>query len=250
MPANIAQDKYGFMAVYADKPAWHGLGTVVPGAMTAEQAIKKARLGWTVETFPAYAKIGSRMVEVPDMRAIGRRDTREVFGFGSDLYAPIQNIDALRIPEAVVRTKKAGWVSLGALGNGAKLFATLDLTRLVDIKIPGDPSKYGQFLVVTWAHDALEACRIAPYTMRLECQNMRNAFLAATEKGAMTVRITHTGNVADKVDEAQRILGFAEESFQITAALYRDLAAIPVPAPTKKWMDGYLERLIPIPEDM
>lgn len=250
MVANIAQDKHGYLAVYADKPAWHGLGTVVPKAMTAEQAIKIARLGWTVETFPAYAKIGGKMIEVPTMRAIGRRDTREIFGFGSDEYAPIQNVDALRVPEAIVRTKQAGWVSLGALGNGAKLFATLDLTRLVDIKIPGDPSKYGQYIVVTWAHDATEALRIAPYTMRVECQNMRNAFLAATDKGAMTVRITHTGNVMDKMDEAQRILGFAEESFKVTAQLYKDLAAIPVPSPAKKWLDGYLERLVPIPEEM
>jgi hypothetical protein len=79
---------------------------------------------------------------------------------------------------------------------------------------------------------------------------MRNAFLAATEKGAMTVRITHTGNVADKIEEAQRILGFAEESFKVTAALYRDLAGIPVPAPAKRWLDGYLERLVPIPQEM
>lgn len=256
MPANIAKDAYGYLAVYVDKPAWHGLGTLVQGALSAEQVIKVSRqnggqgLGYVVETAPAYAKVGSRFIEAPEHRAIVRKDTREVFGFGSGEYRPIQNVDALRLPEAIVRTKQAGWVSAGAIGNGAKLFATLDLSRLADIKVPGDPSKYGQYLVITWAHDATEALRIAPYTMRVECANMRAAFLGATEHGAMTVRITHTGNVADKMDEARRILGFAEESIKLTAALYRDLAAIPVPSPTKAWLDSFLEKLVPIPTEM
>ena len=35
MVANIAQANGRYLAMYADKPAWHGLGETVAGAQTA-----------------------------------------------------------------------------------------------------------------------------------------------------------------------------------------------------------------------
>lgn len=39
-------------AVYANTPAWHGLGVVLDHAPTAEEALTAAGLDWTVEKRP------------------------------------------------------------------------------------------------------------------------------------------------------------------------------------------------------
>ena len=256
MSSNIAKDKYGFLSVYADEKPWHPeIGSIVVGAMTAEQVIKASRanggvgLGFIVETQPAYAKVGGRFVEAPSHRAIVRKDTREVFGFGSAEYKPIQNIDALRLPQAIVKTKQAGWISCGAIGNGAKLFATLDLSKLGDIKIPGDPSKTKMLLSATWSHDALEALRIGFSARRIECANMRRMQLASWDGGAnLSVRIIHTGNVDDQMEEARRVLGFATELIADYTKLMTQLAEIAV---TPKWLSTeFLPKLIPTPPEM
>lgn len=256
MPANIAKDKYGFLSVYADEKPWHPeIGSIVVGAMSAEQVIKASRanggvgLGFIVETQPAYAKVGGRFIEAPEHRAIVRKDSREVFGFASAEYKPIQNIDALRLPQAIVKTRQAGWISAGAIGNGAKLFATLDLSKLADVKIPGDPSKIKTFLSCTWSHDALEALRVGFSARRLECANMRRMQLASWDSGRdLSVRIIHAGNVEDQMEEARRVLGFATEVIADYTKLMTQLADIAV---TPKWFSTeFLTKLIPIPPEM
>lgn len=255
MASNIARDEFGYLSVYADEKPWHPeVGAIVKGAMTAEQVIKRSKerggkgLGFEVATYPAYAKIGGKFVEAPDLRAIARVDTRAVFGFATADYKPLQNIENLRTLEAVAATKQAGFVSAGAIGNGSRLFATMDLRKLADVKIPGDPSKHQPMLCGTWSHDGREAFRIGFWDRRIECANMRAMWLTSQDKaGALTARIIHTGDIRAQEAEARRILGFATEAIKSHTLLMSQLADIAVNA---KWMDGFLERLVPIPPEM
>lgn len=257
MPANIAKDQFGYLSVYADEKPWHPeVGAIVKGAMTAEQVIKRSRanggkgLGFTVATYPAYAKVGGKLIEAPTHKAIARVDTREIFGFASNEYVPYQNVDVLKTLEAVAATKQAGFISAGAIGNGARLFATMDLSRLGDVKIPGDPSRQQPMLCATWSHDAMEAIRIGFWRRRIECANMRAMWIADQERaGTMAVRIRHVGDVQGQVEDARRILGFAESVIKADGLLMRQLNEIALPRPAGKWLDGFLSQLIPIPDD-
>lgn len=253
MPANIAKDQYGYLSVYADEKPWHPqVGAIVLGAMTAEQVISKSRtnggkgLGFIVDTAPAYAKVGGRFVEAPDHRAIYRVDTKDVYGYVSPEYKPIQNVDALRVLEAVAKTKQAGFISAGAIGNGARLFATMDLSRLTDVQIPGDPSKQKAMLCATWGHDGLEALTTGFWNRRIECANMRAMWLG--DKQAIRARIIHTGDLKAQTDEARRILGFALDAVASHTKLMAQLNEIAV---SYKWVeDEFLPLLIPIPQEM
>ena len=255
MPANIAKDKFGYLSVYADEKPWHPeIGSIVIGAMTAEQVIKQSRanggkgLGFVVETYPAYAKIGGRFVESPDHRAIARVDTKEVFGYATADYKPLQNVDNLRTLEAVAKTKQAGFISAGAIGNGARMFATMDLSRLADVTIPGDPSKQKAMLCATWSHDGKEALRIGFWNRRIECANMRAMWLASQDKpGAIAARIIHTGDIKAQTQEARRILGFAVAAIADYTKLMAQLSDI---AASPKWLDQFLVKLIPILPEM
>src|SRR3990172_2518358 len=165
MPANIAFDaRLGrHLAVYVDQPAWHGLGDVVGYALTPQEAILRAGTGYTIDTAPVFARIWDTYVEDPTHRATYRTDTGDVLGIVSPGYVPIQNVTPMDLLGEIVRTKEAGIVSHAALGRGERLFATLDLARLSDVRIPGDASRHYGFLVAQWLHDGTGALTIAPY---------------------------------------------------------------------------------------
>lgn len=257
MPANIHIRADGTAAaIYANQPAWHGLGEVVAGEVNGAR-ILKAIGKWRIEKFPAYAKVGNRYVLAPDNIALVRSDTHQVYGFATPAYQPAQNAEVIDVMEAIVKTarrarkgKAVNFAAAAALGNGAKLFAVIDLRDMWDLSIPGDPSPQQPYLIATWSHDALEAIRIGYWNRRMECDNMRRMWQSSTERDPMQVRITHTGDLASKVQEAQRILGLAESSMRLHVKVMRDLMDIPVPSPEKRWIADFTEKLIPIPEDM
>jgi len=248
MPANIAVSQGRHLAFYADKPAWHNLGTVAAGAQTPEDAIALAGTGYVVDKAPVYALIDGQMVEATDHRATYRTDTGQVLGMVSPDYVPIQNITPMQMLGEIVRTKEAGIVAHAALGRGERLFAVLDVASRSDLTIKRDPSRHLAFLVAQWWHDGTGALSFGPYSVRVECQNMANAQLEWAKRQGLLVRIQHIGNVGSAVDEARRILGYAEQSIDVWHRVMNELAEAPLPAPEARWMSDFLVQLIPDPE--
>lgn len=253
MPANIAYDAIAgkYQARYVGTPAWHGLGEVRPDdqPMTPEDATKGVS-DYVVDKAPLYAKIDDQFVEMPDHMATFRTDTKAVFGPVSRDYRVIQNLTPMQMLMEIVRTQEAGIVAHAALGRGERLFAVLDLKRLTDITIPGDPSKLDAFLVAQWWHDGTGALSFGPSMVRVDCQNMANAQLAYAERKGLLVRIVHVGDTGSAVAQARSVLGYAERSVDAYLEVMRQLADVAIPTPEKQWMDGFLERLIPIPPEM
>ncbi len=87
-------------------PPWHGLGTVVRDAPTSDDAIRLARLDWTVEQWPLHAAppggAGGESAPAPGHVAKVRTDTRAVLGVVTPRYEPFQNADAFRFADALV----------------------------------------------------------------------------------------------------------------------------------------------------
>lgn len=249
MAHNIARIGGTDQAWYADKPAWHGLGTVTPGARTARQVIKAVPVFRVpVVTDPVFAKIGGKMVAIPDRVATHRKGSSEVLGIVSTDYELIQDTDGLLTMEAVINAaRRASFVTGGLLGRGERAFASIDLSRVVDLRIKRDPSRHESHLFGTWAHDGSGALRVGLWNNRVECQNMLNMALASAEGSGMLVSIRHTGDVADALRDAQRVLGFAEKAAKAHVAQMNALAEVPI---SPRWMKGLVEYLVPIPEDM
>jgi phage/plasmid-like protein (TIGR03299 family) len=248
MAHNIARIDGTDQAWYADKPAWHGLGTVTPGARTARQVMKAVpQFRKPIELAPAYAKIGGRWIEDPDRRYTHRQGSTVLLGVVSDEYPPIHDGDALRTMEAVVNAaRRSSFVTAGLLGKGERGFASIDLSRVVDLRVKRDPSRHESHLFGTWSHDGEAALRVGLWSNRVECQNMLNAATASATRSGMLVSIRHAGDVAEALVEAQRILGFAEKVARAHVAEMNALAAIPV---KPKWMRDFVEVLVPIPAE-
>jgi phage/plasmid-like protein (TIGR03299 family) len=250
MAHNIARINGTDQAWYQGKPAWHGLGVVTTDAKTARQVVKMVPVfRQRVELAPVFAKIGGRMVEVEDKRATHRHGSNSVLGIVSPGYGVIQDEDALLTLEAVVKAaRKAGFVTAGLLGNGSRGFASIDLSRVVDLRIKRDPSRQETHLFGSWAHDGTAALNAGLWHRRVECDNMLRMATAAAERSGMLVSIRHAGDVADAIREAQRILGFAETVGKAHVAEMNALADIAIPKPAK-WIESFGQILIPIPAD-
>lgn len=248
MAHNIARIDGTDQAWYADKPAWHGLGTVTPGTRTARQVIRAVPVfKKPVVTSPVFAKMGGRFIEIPDRLATHRQGSQDVLGIVSTDYQLIQDADGLLTMEAVVNAaRRSSFVTAGLLGKGERAFASIDLSRVVNLRIKRDPSRQESHLFGTWAHDGSGALRVGLWHNRVECQNMLNMALASAEGKGMLVAIRHTGNVADNLAEAQRVLGLVEKTAARHVELMNALADIPV---KPKWMREFAEYIVELPGD-
>jgi phage/plasmid-like protein (TIGR03299 family) len=251
MAHNIARINGTDQAWYKDKPAWHGLGTVTPGARTGKQVQRAVpAFRQPIELAPVYAKVGNRYIEVADKRATHRKGSLDMLGIVSDTYPPINDGDSLAVMEAVVNAaRRASFASAGLLGKGERGFASIDLSRVVDLRIKRDPSRQEGFMFGTWSHDGTAALRVGLVNNRVDCQNMLNAALAYSERSGLLARIIHAGDTAKQIEEAQRILGFVEKVAKAHVAEMNALADIAIKHPAK-WLDGFVELVVPIPENM
>ena len=257
MAHNLARRLDGtYMALYVGQPAWTSVGVVLDKLQTPEQIQRKVFDRRVIEAFPAYAKIGKKVVEVPEFRAIGDKAAGKVFSFASEEYVPIQDIDALRVAGQIVKSnRKAIFASAGLLGNGARGFASIDLTRVLGadaLAITGDPSAQEAFLFADWAHDGSGSVKYGRWRNRVDCNNMLDAANAAAGKSGRLARILHRGgadSMADQVREAERVLGFTVADMKLNTKLLNELAAISLPKPDQ-WFADFTEKLVPIPDDM
>lgn len=247
MPANIAQGANGtHRAAYVARPAWHGLGVVLPKHVKWPHIYKAAQLNYHIDTVPVYVKKGRAFVEVPEFAAQRRRDTGDVFAVTSRMFKAIQNVEIGYVLDALVDEKAAAYVAAFALGKGERVAAVLELSMLKNLRIKGDTSKMEAFLTATTRHDGTGALNIVPSAMRLECQNMLDMGMARAKSTGKLVSIRHTGDTKVALEEARRILGFVEEESKVYVATMEALAETPV---AKSFLDDYLEMLIPIAPD-
>lgn len=260
MPANIAQDAQGAMFISVAEPAWwDGAGKyVVPKNLTPRQAMKLTRTGWRTVKAPAYAKVGSRYIESADFVALVRDDTHGVLSFVSPDYQPEDNAGAIDMAYAIAgeatagKRRKPAISTLGALGTGSRLFVTIDLSALVNLKVKRDPSKNEPFLIGQWGHDGASALRYSLWNRRVVCENTSRMADAYGESKGCLVRIIHTGDMAAKVSEARKVLGFAERTARAHIERMNALNEIALPTNGKlqRWLAEYTEKLVPIPPEM
>jgi phage/plasmid-like protein (TIGR03299 family) len=265
MPANIARKADGSaMFVNAlirpgDRSAWwDGDGKYnVRGAMTPKVALERSGLGYRVDRAPVYVRVGGKYVADETHVALIRKDTHGVMGIVTPDYREVQNAVAVDIAYAIVgeakgRKAKAAVATMGALGNGSRCFFTLDLTALGQLRVDRDPSRHETYLIGQWGHDGTSALRYSLWDNRVVCQNTSAAADAYGTREGVLARLTHVGDMAEKVKEAQRILGFAEKAIRRHYEVMNALAAVALPrnGALDKFLTAFGEELIPIPPEM
>ena len=175
--------EYDWMLSAKERP-WHGIGTVVEEAPTSEDAIRIARLDWTVDQFPVFAN-GN---EIPGYFANVRSDTNEALGVVRNRYKIVQNTEAFDFVDGIVANKhlECRYETAGSLFNGRRIFLLVKF--------------------FTNSHDGSSALTAGITNVRVVCNN---TLQMALEGASRIWRCRHTTNIEGKKQQAKEALGMA-----------------------------------------
>lgn len=230
-------DNVETMMFVGDTP-WHGKGTPVLEAQTAEEAIRAAGLDWEVQRRALFTSEG-HVCEVESHRAIVRTSDDQVLGVVGKGYTPLQNREAFRFFDAIVQEGSAIYHTAGSLDGGKRIWILAQLPGRIQVKA----DTVGKFLLLANGHDGTLAVRARFTPIRVVCAN---TLASALEGATPEVRIIHRIGIANAVQQAHRALGIASEVAIQNEARYELLASRE--ANTEKVTD-FLDTMLPrLPE--
>jgi phage/plasmid-like protein (TIGR03299 family) len=185
---------------------WHGIGEVLDGVLTSDEAIKVARLEWKVEQTPLFTSTNWAQA-IPGYFANVRSDTREVLGIVSDRYCVAQNKDVFAFADELIgtNTAKCTYETAGSLWNGRRVFM---LVNMPEGRILGD--EYQPYLCLSNAHDGSSSLQVFLTGIRVVCNNTLTLALHTAKR---KIAIRHMTNMDQRKDEAVRTLGAASKYF-------------------------------------
>lgn len=204
MPAGITKTD---QMMYVGQEPWHGLGTKLEEAATAEQAIQAAEMDWNVVKEPVYLQLPTQndhrsYQEIPGKLAIKREDTGDVFAIMGKGYELVQNVEAFQFFDEVVGEGQAIYHTAGTLQGGKIVWILAKLPYALD-KIPGD--SIDAYVLLMNSHDGSTALRMMNTNVRVVCQNTLNA-TGVNDLKKIGFYGKHTKNIKTKADEARAMI--------------------------------------------
>jgi phage/plasmid-like protein (TIGR03299 family) len=216
---------------------WHGIGAVLDGVLTSEEAIREARLEWKVNQIPVFAA-NNRAEAIPGYIANVRSDTGEVLGIVSDRYKVAQNRDVFAFADGLIGTDQAvcTYETAGSLWNGRRVFMLVNMPKG---RIVGD--EYQPYLCISNAHDGSAPLQVFLTGIRVVCNNTLQAALQSAKR---KIAIRHMSGMDQRKSEAVRTLGAASKYFHDLETFASELAG------KKVNIGKVLDTLFPDSKDM
>lgn len=206
--------------VLTQKPAWHGLGTVLPEAPTVREALVAAKLGWRILKRPLTADVGGAPVEVPDHHAIVREDTSEVLGVVGGQYHVLQNEDLAELIDGLAAAGRRVKVeTAGSLRAGRNVFF---LAQSGAIEV-GERDAVHLFHLFANAHDGSASFQVLPTSVRVVC---RNTLTAAVNGAKRSIKVPHRANLPERVRAALQALQASDAEQATFGDAVRQLARV------------------------
>lgn len=197
-------------------PAWHRLGTVLEGFLTAEECLKFGGLNYQVKKrimtteMPSLDGNGTEKIVVPNQYATVRTDTNQVLGVVGKNYTVVQNEEAFTFFDEITGGGEAIYETAGALGIGERIFISAKMPNYVSIDGVDDPTE--MYVLLTSSHDGQGSIKAIITPIRVVCANTLSF---ALQNNVNCVRISHTRTAKERLAEASKVLGitnrYAEE---------------------------------------
>ncbi|MFD7284019.1 DUF932 domain-containing protein [Streptomyces sp. NPDC059862] len=204
--------------VSANESAWHKLGTVTDGAMTAEEAMRLASLdNWNVRLLPLTATEitadGTTPVEVPQHFATARTHPKtgrtQTLGVVGTDYHPVQNEEHAEFLNLLADESGAHFETAGSLKNGRQVFLTMKMPQSLRI---GGNDQVDLYIAAFNSHDGSSKFRIVVTPIRVVCANTQRA---AIQGARSSFAVAHTAGAKARIAQARSALGltfkYAEE---------------------------------------
>lgn len=220
---------------YTREKPWHGLGTRVEEAPSSADALKLAGLDWTVVQEPIYTDTGD---VISGYRANVRDSDRRVLGVVTDRYKIVQNHEAFSFTDALLGAG-VRYETAGSLQEGRRVWLLARLPR--EYIISGE--RITPYLVFSNTHDGSGAVKAALTPVRVVCNNTLNLALDTAKRSWSMI---HTGNIRDKIQEAEDTLFMAEEYMDRLGKEFERLRRQKI---TDRQVKEYIEQLLPVEKD-
>ncbi|HZM82170.1 MAG TPA: DUF932 domain-containing protein [Candidatus Limnocylindrales bacterium] len=224
LPQHGLDTSRGQVALYSSVPAWHELGTVVPGGTAdVEQVLKLGGIDFDVVRRPVEFRnnLEGPNLLLPEHFVTVRDDTGAGLGCVGGKYEVLQNRDAFGFLQDLVDRYDVVWESAGAVREGRRVFIAMRLPDTVSIDAAGVNDQIIPFIVALNSHDGSSLFHVVVTPWRPVCANTER-FALRDAHARWGVR--HTRNARDRIEEARRTLGLTVTYFEAFAAEEEALA--------------------------
>ncbi|QIJ62573.1 DUF932 domain-containing protein [Streptomyces sp. JB150] len=217
----------GTAALYTTTPAWHGLGTVIPGGISdIGTVLRVAQIDFQVDKRPVQYVYGGERRVMDDQFVTARSDTGAALGTVGNRYEVFQQRQIFEFLEDLAGQHGVLWESAGALRGGRRVFVTMQVPDSVIIDRGGLDDEIRLFIVAINSHDGRSQAEVVVTPWRVVCANTER-FALADAHSRWTIR--HTSSGLENLAEARRTLGLTlkyAEAFEAeeTALARTDLA--------------------------
>lgn len=234
------------MIAFVGETPWHGLGVKVDPTLTPIQWLIAAGMNWEVKRHHIAMRDtqGNLLTEpLKGYRSIVRSDNNTVFQVATERYQPIQNQQIVEFFQEYCNAGHATLETVGAIGNGKKVWALAKLNGGTSTVIGGSESTdavTGYMLLAT-SHDGSLTTVGKATQVRVVCYNTLSAALGLTgkrlpKKEKAEFRLRHTTKWTEAIaDRAKAQMGMAIERIQATNELSTQLSRVSIDA------DGRIE---------
>lgn len=220
---------------YTREKPWHGLGTRVEEAPSSSEALRLAGLDWRVEQESIYTGTGD---VISGYKANVRDSDRKTLGVVTDRYKIVQNHEAFAFTDSLLG-EGVRYETAGSLQEGRRVWLLARLPR--EYIISGE--RITPYLVFSNTHDGSGAVKAALTPVRVVCNNTLNLALDTAKRSWSMI---HTGNIKDKIQEAENTLFMAEKYMDSLGKEFERLRRQKI---TDRQVAEYIEQLLPIEEN-
>jgi phage/plasmid-like protein (TIGR03299 family) len=239
MAHNLTQNEKGETEFFsAVTKGWHNLGQLTDRQLTAQEALREARLDWEVEQVPVYHQADGDLLEVPDQYLVRRKDNNRPLSIMTKRYQVIQNHETFAFADEIIGSGQAVWDTAGSINGGRVVFMQVELEGHLFLKSNPDDKTVKKVLFIN-SHDGSKALMGMITPVRVVCQNTLNAALGDKSN---QFKVYHRKNFQAKKDEAAKILGLASAFYDDLQVVMDTLAEQEV---TKTYVEGFVGALMP-----
>ena len=176
------------------------------GVRSAEAAMDKANLMWSVEQAPLVTGNG---LDIDSHKALYRSDSKKILGVVGQDYEIIQNTTAFAFFDVIAERYGARYEYAGIIKEGRKIFLQAKLGQSFEA-VPGD--QIDNYVTMVTSHDGSSSLRAFLSPIRLFCQNQ---LIRCIKAATTNVMLKHTSNVNDRLRDAMNVFRMSTKAFEI-----------------------------------